>query len=149
MTPMELEARYVAAEIGVNIFEVANAAAFAPIRIYQEIQKVLGPVFAAQAAEIERLRGTKAPNALEQKKRMLGGYRGRRYVACVAIADLCDVIKALGSEDKSDLPLPGGDYKEPPSPQVINELQNTAANLLRMILIFNDGRISPQKLNRF
>lgn len=50
MTPMELEARYVAAEIGVNIFEIANSAAFAPIVIYQTIQKFLGPVFAAQAA---------------------------------------------------------------------------------------------------
>lgn len=56
MTAMELEARYVAAEIGVNIFELGNVAAFAPIIIYRTIQKILGPVFAAQAAEITALR---------------------------------------------------------------------------------------------
>lgn len=46
MTAMELEARYVGAEIGINIFEIANSAAFAPIIIFNEIQKVLGPLFA-------------------------------------------------------------------------------------------------------
>lgn len=56
MTPMELEARYVAAEVGLNIFEIANHAAFAPIIVYNLIQKYLGPVFDAQRAEIEYLR---------------------------------------------------------------------------------------------
>ncbi len=50
MTAMELEARYVAAEIGLNIFEIANSAAFAPVIVYQTIQKYLGPVFAAASA---------------------------------------------------------------------------------------------------
>lgn len=47
MTPMELEARYIAAEIGINIFEIAGQAAFAPVIVYQTIQKFLGPLFAA------------------------------------------------------------------------------------------------------
>lgn len=51
MSAMELEARYVAAEIGLNIFEIANAAAFAPITVYNTIQKFLGPVFAAAEAQ--------------------------------------------------------------------------------------------------
>lgn len=45
MTEMELAARYVAAEIGLNIFEIANKAAFAPIIVYSQIQARLGPVF--------------------------------------------------------------------------------------------------------
>lgn len=45
MTPLELEARYVAAEIGVNIYEIANRAAFAPIIVYSQIQAHLGPLF--------------------------------------------------------------------------------------------------------
>lgn len=57
MTPMELEARYVATEVGVNIYELGNAAAFAPIRVYECIQKFLGPLFEVQQAELQRLRG--------------------------------------------------------------------------------------------
>ena len=55
MTPLELEARYVAAEVGANIFEISNLAAFAPIIVYQLIQKFLGPVVAASETELVRL----------------------------------------------------------------------------------------------
>lgn len=51
MTPMELEARFVAAEVGLNIYQLANSAAFAPILVYQAIQKYLGPVFEAARRE--------------------------------------------------------------------------------------------------
>lgn len=50
MTDMELAARYVAAEIGLNIFEIANKAAFAPIIVYSQIQARLGPLFERLAA---------------------------------------------------------------------------------------------------
>lgn len=51
MTPLELEARYVAAEVGLNIYELANTAAFAPILVYEAIRKYLGPLFEWQAIE--------------------------------------------------------------------------------------------------
>jgi hypothetical protein len=56
MTQMELAARYVAAEIGANIFEIAGRAAFAPIITFSQIQVHLGPVFDDLTAEIADLR---------------------------------------------------------------------------------------------
>jgi hypothetical protein len=56
MTPLELSARYVAAEIGANIYEIANRAAFAPIITFSQIQAHIGPVFEDTTAEIERLK---------------------------------------------------------------------------------------------
>lgn len=56
MTDMELAARYVAAEIGANIFEIASRAAFAPIITFSQIQAYIGPVFDDLAAENSRLR---------------------------------------------------------------------------------------------
>jgi hypothetical protein len=53
MTPLELAARYVAAEIGANIHEIANRAAFAPIIVFSQIQSRIGPVF----ADRDELRG--------------------------------------------------------------------------------------------
>lgn len=55
MNSLELAARYVAAEIGLNIFEIANRAAFAPIITYQNIQIHIGPVFATLTAERDAL----------------------------------------------------------------------------------------------
>jgi hypothetical protein len=52
MTQLELAARYVAAEVGANICEIANRAAFAPIIVFSQIQVDLGPVF----AEVDSLR---------------------------------------------------------------------------------------------
>lgn len=45
MTSLELAARYVAAEIGANIYEIAGRAAFAPIITFSQIQARIGPVF--------------------------------------------------------------------------------------------------------
>lgn len=64
MTPMELEARYVAAEIGIHIFQIANSAAFAPIIVYQTIQKYLGPVF----ADLEERAHDEAADAVRHHK---------------------------------------------------------------------------------
>ena len=63
MTPMELAARYVAAEIGANIFEIAGRAAFAPIVTFSQIQARIGPVFEDMAAEIDRLKADLARTA--------------------------------------------------------------------------------------
>jgi len=55
MTELELAARFVAAEIGVNIFEIANRAAFAPIIVFSQIQARIGPTFEAMVAQIAKL----------------------------------------------------------------------------------------------
>ena len=67
MTQMELAARYVAAEIGANIFEIAGRAAFAPIITFSQIQVHLGPVFDDLTAEIADLRAklSQAEGAVE------------------------------------------------------------------------------------
>ena len=56
MTAMELGARFVAAEIGANIYEIAGRAAFAPIITFSHIQIHLGPVFESMEAQIKDLR---------------------------------------------------------------------------------------------
>lgn len=53
MTPLELAARYVAAEIGVNIYEIANRAAFAPITVFSQIQARIGPLFDEAATALK------------------------------------------------------------------------------------------------
>jgi hypothetical protein len=63
--------------------------------------------------------------------------------------DLHNIIEKLGFEDGSQLPPPVPRLPHPPSDQMKAELQNQVAVLLRMILINNDGSISPRKLPRF
>lgn len=50
MSRLGLAARYVAAEIGINIYEIVGRAAFAPIIVYSQIQARIGPLF----EELER-----------------------------------------------------------------------------------------------
>lgn len=85
---------------------------------------------------------------LTERRRLMQNWRGRRLLACRAISDLDSIIGSLGVEDGSELP-PNGSTPDTPSPAMVAELQNMAANLLRMILIANDGSVSPQKLQRF
>lgn len=85
---------------------------------------------------------------LADHKRMLLNFRGRRLLACRAAETLHDVITALGEDDGSTLP-PGDGLPTAPSKQQKQEMKNAAAVLLRMILIFNDGHVSPQQLGRF
>lgn len=84
---------------------------------------------------------------LEEKRRMEKNWRGRRFLVCRAIADIKDVIESLGIEEDGD-PLPDG-FVSTITPQMKQELQNQAANLLRTIILHNDGSISNQKLNFF
>lgn len=85
----------------------------------------------------------------EEHRQMFKNYRGRRYIACRAIDDLKTVIENLGVEDGSVLPIPDQSFKPAPSKQVVAELQNMAATLLRMTLILNDGQVSSRKLESF
>lgn len=84
-----------------------------------------------------------------EAKRQLLNYRGRRLRACNAAEDLVAIIEALGVEDGSQLPPVDATLPAPPSAQQKAELQNTVATLLRTILIWNDGQVSPQRLPRF
>jgi hypothetical protein len=85
---------------------------------------------------------------LEEKKQ-LDNWRGRRLRACRACDDLHDIIEKIGFEDGSQLPPSMSRLPHPPSDQMKAELQNQVAVLLRMILINNDGSISPRTLPRF
>ena len=85
---------------------------------------------------------------IKEEKRMIACWRGRRYLACDAALLLHNVIEGLATDDGSDLP-PDGGLPTPPSKAQIREMQNTAANLLRTILLWNDGSVSPQELHRF
>lgn len=85
---------------------------------------------------------------LKEKKRLCQNWRGRRFLACRLIGDLEDVIANLGDEDGSQLPLPDG-MPTPPTKAMRAEMQNTARNLLRLILLHNDGQVSPARLQGF
>lgn len=84
----------------------------------------------------------------EEKLRMIKNWRGRRLVACQAFDDIIRVIEALG-EDDGRHPPPSDSEPLPVNDALKDELVNSAANLMRLILLHNDGQISPSKLNRF
>lgn len=85
-----------------------------------------------------------------RRKKQLENYRGRRHRACTAADDLIEVIEKLGVEnDPSILPIPDHEMPKAPSDPIKREMQNTVANLLRLILLYNDGHVSPSKLQRF
>jgi hypothetical protein len=84
------------------------------------------------------------------EKRQLENYRGRRLRACVAADDLHAIIEQLGVEnDPSILPIPDHVMPAAPPDAIKREMQNTVSNLLRLILLYNDGQVSPQKLQRW
>lgn len=82
-----------------------------------------------------------------ERNRMVKGWRGRRFVACRAADDLEAVVRELGQDDGANLPPDGG--LPIVTPAVRLELENSVANLLRMILALNDGHVSPSRLQRF
>jgi hypothetical protein len=85
---------------------------------------------------------------ISQEQRMLSNYRGRRIVAFQAAEMLDKVVKNLGVEDGSQLPLEDG-LPPAPSEAVRGELLNGISHLLRLILVLNDGHVSSDKLKRF
>lgn len=106
-------------------------------------KKFYGVIFDRQIIEHNRL-------LRDAEKLELRNWRGRRLRACRAADDLYEIIAALGvEEDSSVLPPPDARLPTPPTEAMKREMQNTAANLLRMILLWNDGSVSPQKLQRF
>jgi hypothetical protein len=85
---------------------------------------------------------------LDEKRRLLGNWRGRRLLACWATDLLRDVITALANDDGSHLP-PDGGMPTPPSAAHIREMENQATALMRTILLWNDGAVSPHSLRSF
>jgi hypothetical protein len=77
---------------------------------------------------------------------LLRNWRGRRLIACRLHDALLEVIAHLGDEDGSVLPPVDSVVPAPPSDAMRSDLQNSATVLLRLILEFNDGNVSPQRL---
>jgi hypothetical protein len=77
----------------------------------------------------------------------LKNWRSRRLRACRAADELESIINSLGLEDGSELPPEGG--LPTISEAHRHELRNAASLLLRMVLVANDGHISPAKLQRW
>lgn len=76
-------------------------------------------------------------------------YRIRRIEAYRGFELLEKVVDNLGVEDGSQLPLPDRPRPVTPSDAHKNEMKNAATALLRMILIWNDGNVSPSGLQRW
>lgn len=83
----------------------------------------------------------------EERKRMVKGWRGRRYLACRAADLLEEIVRELGEDDGANPPPEGGIPQV--SAAVKIEMENSVANLLRMILALNDGHTSGTRLQRF
>ena len=84
---------------------------------------------------------------IDDERRMVKGWRGRRLLACRATDTLARIIEGLGVDDGSDCPPERG---IPPITEGMRiELHNHAANLLRMILAMNDGSTSGTRLQRW
>lgn len=78
----------------------------------------------------------------------LGNWRTRRLLACTLVADLRTVIEHLGTDDGSELP-PSDSAAAPITDDMRRELSNAATVLLRQVLLFNDGRVSPAVMRKF
>ncbi len=99
--------------------------------------------------EVSRLEEARSYlTVINERTRLLSGWRGRRLLACRAAQDLHDIADALAADNGDDLP-PNYGLPQPPSPGHIREIQNSAAVLLRTILLWNDGSVSPSTLHRF
>lgn len=84
---------------------------------------------------------------INEEKRLLSSYRGRRYLACRALDQVKSIIDYIGVEDGSDIVLPPeGGLPPVPSDQVKTEMKNLTSVLLRLILTHNDGHVSKQEL---
>lgn len=86
---------------------------------------------------------------IARNKEMLAGWRGRRLRTCRVIEELNNIIESLVfPDDGKDLPPKHG-LPAPLTEAHMQELQNMTTVLLRLILIANDGNVSPQRLSRF
>ncbi len=82
----------------------------------------------------------------DRNKDMIKNWRGRRLLACEAATTLHRIIDELQADDGKH---PRDEAPSIPSEALRREMQNTVANLLRTILLHNDGQVSPQTLLRF
>ena len=81
----------------------------------------------------------------------LDSFRSRRLEACRAAQLLHDVIENIGIEsDVWDWEHNGNKNWTLPTPMMKLELQNSVANVLRLIILASDGGpLSSSKLERF
>lgn len=86
---------------------------------------------------------------LDEEKRMLGSYRGRRFLMCRAADVLDKVVEHLGADDGSDLPPPERSLPDAPTDAMRRELHNAVALVMRLLMAANDGGGSPARLPRF
>ncbi|WKD45020.1 hypothetical protein [Agrobacterium pusense] len=84
---------------------------------------------------------------LDEERRMVKGWRGRRFMACRAADTLDRIIENIGIDNGADLPPERG--LPHMSEGLRNELHNQAAVLLRTILALNDGNTSGTRLQRW
>lgn len=73
MTELELAARFVAAEIGINIYEIAGRAAFAPIITFSQIQARIGPIFDREIAKARRQERERCAKAVGEMRQLEAG----------------------------------------------------------------------------
>jgi hypothetical protein len=83
----------------------------------------------------------------DRDKELLLSWRGRRFLACTLENDLEEVIKNLGNGDEENPEK--SMITNPISEEYRRELITMSTLLLRMILVANDGRVSPATLRRF
>jgi hypothetical protein len=87
----------------------------------------------------------------DEFNRLLRSWRGRRLLACNA----CDVLDAVAShlgEEVVDSARPWVEVRPgfvPATPAQKAELRNAIALVLRLLLVANDGSVSPDQLHRF
>lgn len=74
------------------------------------------------------------------KSDVLRNFRGRRFLLCKVENDIHEIIDNLGINDTlgNEIPDPRN-IRDAPEDQVKVELKNQATNLVRMLIIYNDG----------
>jgi hypothetical protein len=139
---------------GVEFFPLSN-----PGTEYEQRREPVGTnlLTAAQAEAMVRHMMVDLPEAAPQRGsdllsyperlKTMASWRGRRLMACRVADVLTEIVERLGIDNGKDAPPDGG---LPKVNELIRiEISNTVANLLRTILIHNDGHVSGSKLQRF
>lgn len=83
---------------------------------------------------------------LDQRDTLVRNWRGRRLLICRASNDLQKIVDHFGSNNGDSLPE---GFDDQVSEELKAELKNQIVALQRTLLVLNDGRISPSKLNSF
>lgn len=83
---------------------------------------------------------------INEEKRLLSSFRGRRLLVCQALDQVKKVIDFIGVEEDPKNIIPEGGLPPTPNDQVKNEMKNLTSVLLRLILTHNDGHMSKDEL---